>query len=284
MTTPIASVIVPAHDEAICIGRLLRGLTTGAEPAELEIVVVCNGCSDRTADIARSFGAAVQVVEIPEPSKRAALRRGDEVAAAFPRLYVDADVEIGVEDVRHLADALRTGDVLACAPERRLSRHRVRRIVGWYYDVWERLPQVRAGLFGRGVVAVSAEGHARISALPPVMSDDLVMSEAFTAAERRIVTDAQVVVHPARTMRSLLARRVRVTTGVAQAEQHDLRSDDARTTVRGLLRLARHDRIVATRLPVFLLVTVMAQMRSHRRVKSDDYTTWLRDESSRSGT
>lgn len=49
----------------------------------------------------------------------------------------------------------------------------------WYYDVWQRLPQVREGLFGRGMIVLSPEGHERVRALPQVMSDDLAMSESF---------------------------------------------------------------------------------------------------------
>lgn len=276
-----ASVVVPAHDEEAGIARLLHCLTDGAGRGELEIVVVCNGCTDRTAEIARTFGPDIRVEEIAQPSKHEALRRGNEAATAFPRLYVDADVELDVESVRRLVAALGTGEVLACAPRRVLSRQGVRRVAGFYYDVWERLPQVRAGLFGRGVVAVSAHGHARIAALPPMMSDDLVMSEAFTQDERRIVEGAQVVVHPARNLKALVNRRVRVATGTAQAQNHELTGTEARTTVRGLLRLARADRVVATRLPVFLAVTVVARLRSSRRIRSGDYDTWLRDDTSR---
>ena len=39
--------------------------------------------------------------------------------------------------------------------------------------MWSRLPAIRAGLFGRGVVGVSAEGFARLAALPELMGDDL---------------------------------------------------------------------------------------------------------------
>ena len=35
----------------------------------------------------------------PVPSKRAALEAGDEAAKTFPRVYLDADVEIGADDI-----------------------------------------------------------------------------------------------------------------------------------------------------------------------------------------
>src|SRR4051812_46956466 len=97
------SIVIPAHNEAAVIGRCLSGLTQGAAPGELEIIVVCNGCTDGTAHIARSFGQDVRVVETQIASKAAALNLGDEVASGFPRFYVDADVRLPLDSVRAVA-------------------------------------------------------------------------------------------------------------------------------------------------------------------------------------
>src|SRR3954452_8210976 len=116
MTTPRASIVIPAHDEAAVIGRLLTALTTGAEPGELAIVVACNGCTDDTAAIAATF-PGVTVVDLPEPSKTAALNAGDDAAGdVFPRLYVDADILVDLAAVRAVADVLDTDVPRAAAP------------------------------------------------------------------------------------------------------------------------------------------------------------------------
>ena len=93
------SVIIPAQNEARSIGRGLASLLDGLVDDELQIVVVCNGCTDDTAEIARRFGPPVEVVETPVASKSAALRRGEEIATGFPRFYVDADVELPLESL-----------------------------------------------------------------------------------------------------------------------------------------------------------------------------------------
>jgi hypothetical protein len=82
-----------------------------------------------------------------------ALKAGDEAATAFPRVYLDADVEIGANDIWELANALEAPGVLGAAPERQLDLTRSARLVRWYYDIWQRLAGVQRGLFGRGVVA-----------------------------------------------------------------------------------------------------------------------------------
>lgn len=278
----VASVVIPAHDEERTIARLLEALACDPEIA-LELIVVCNGCSDRTAEIAKRFAPQVTVVEIAEASKWAALSRGDEIAHGFPRVYIDADVEITARSVQQLALAVGADAVLAAGPARVIPRAGTNVLVRWYYDVWERLPQVREGLFGRGVIAFSAAGHARIRGLPRLMSDDLAVSEAFGPNERAVVPTAQVVVRPPRTLSDLLRRRIRVATGNAQADAQGVRGHASVTRHVTMLRLVtRHPDLVA-KVPVFLGVAVVARRAARRAVRSGDFTTWHRDESSREG-
>lgn len=274
-----ASVIIPAHNEARTIHRLLSQLTTPVNGRSLEVLVVCNGCTDATAQIARAHGVVVH--EIPDASKRKALRRGDDVAHAFPRVYIDADVEITAADVLRLADAVATGEIQASAPERRIPREGVNLLVNWYYDVWETLPQVRGGLFGRGVIALSEDGNARVRALPPSMSDDLVVSEAFGPHETLVLRDAYVVIRPPKTVGDLVRRRIRVATGNVEASTAGLQSRGARTTLSTVVGVGRTRPTLFLKAPVFLGVALVARFLSRRAVRAGDFTTWQRDESSR---
>ena len=278
----VATVIVPAHNEARVIGRLLEQLVAAARLRDLKVVVVANGCTDDTAKVAASFGPPVRVMSIPEPSKLEALRVGDQAADDFPRLYIDADVEIHAEGIRALEAALREPGALAAGPRRVLEMSGSAWPVRWYYDVWARLPEVRAGLFGRGVIGVSSAGHARLAGLPPLMADDLGASLAFTPGERTIVPDAQVVVHAPRTLGDLLRRRVRVATGVTQVETtQSAPASTARTRPAHLIAIIRAEPRIALRVAVFIAVTVLARLRARRAAARADYSTWLRDESSR---
>ena len=47
------TVVVPAHDEEPVIARCLAVLLDGAAPGEFPVVVVVNGSTDRTAEVAR---------------------------------------------------------------------------------------------------------------------------------------------------------------------------------------------------------------------------------------
>ncbi|GAA3888891.1 glycosyltransferase [Streptomyces lacrimifluminis] len=280
----MTSIVIPAHNEARVIGRLLDSLVADSADGETDIVVVCNGCTDDTARIAATHGPRVRVVEIPTPSKHAALRAGDDHARGFPRLYVDADVVLTAADVRALVEPLNddTSDILATAPERRIPLTGCGWRVRAYYRVWQRLPAVREGLFGRGVIAVSKAGHARIAALPPLMADDLAASLAFAPGERLVVGGAGVVVHPPRTWRDLMKRRVRAAVSTAQVEQHQEPEEaSARTSVADLKALVRRDPRLFPSVVVFVAAAVAARRASRKAIRAQDFGTWLRDESSR---
>jgi glycosyltransferase involved in cell wall biosynthesis len=277
----VISVVIPAHNEASVISRLLAGLLADAHADELQVVVVANGCSDETARIAATFGQRVSVVSTPIASKSHALQLGDTHARGFPRLYVDADVELGIQDVRALADALGEPGVLAAAPTRVLTMDGRPLTVRWYYDIWQRLPGVRDGLYGRGVIGVSEAGHQRLAALPSVMNDDLAASVAFEPTERRVVRGARVVVHPPRTASDLVRRRIRALTGIAQLQGRMEGVGEARTTRLDLMRIVRDEPATVPRLAVFLGVTAVARWKARRPIRSQDFTTWLRDDSSR---
>lgn len=280
----MTSIVIPAHNEARVIGRLLDALLAGLPEDDTDIVVVCNGCTDDTARIAAERGPRVRVVETPVPSKHTALRTGDDHARGFPRVYVDADVVIPGADVLALAEPLHdtASGILATAPERRIplaaSAWRVRA----YYRVWQRLPAVREGLFGRGVIAVSKAGFDRIATLPPLMADDLAASLAFAAEERRVVGAARVVIQPPRTWRDLIKRRIRAAVSTAQVEEHRRPEEaSARTSTADLAALLRAEPTLLPGVVVFLAAAVAARRGAARAIRAQDFGTWLRDESSR---
>ena len=116
MTTTKGSILIPAHNEAAVIVRCLDALFEGVEPTELEVAVVCNGCSDNTAHLARTSKHEVMVLEFDVPSKPMALRMGEKALTTFPRLYLDADVVLPGPSALKLLDQLRNGPALAPRP------------------------------------------------------------------------------------------------------------------------------------------------------------------------
>lgn len=277
------SVVIPAYNEGRVLGRLLSRLVASAQPDELDIIVAANGCTDNTVEVAAAFGPPVRVLTIASAFKPEALSEGDRAATGFPRVYLDADVEIGVEALRAMQEELQRPGILAAAPEREFAMTGRSWVVRWYYDVWTRLPEVRRGLFGRGVIAVGKEGHDRIPALQPVIADDLAVSLAFKPDETAIVSRARVLIHPPRTAADLLRRRMRVAESTAQLKATPGMPDpgNTRTKSSDLLSLARTGPGMALRVSLFLVIGLVARLRAKRSAILNDYSAWHRDESSR---
>jgi hypothetical protein len=246
----------------------------------MDIIVVANGCTDNTAEIAASFGPAVRVLTLPAASKHDALTVGDRAAAGFPRIYADADVELRVADVRALVAALHQPGILAAAPQRELVMTGRPWQVRWYYDVWTLLPGVQRGLWGRGVIAVNEAGNRRLAGLPALQADDLAASLMFESHETVLVPGARVIIHLPRTFAGLLSRRARVVTGAAQIEREsgmDISGD--RTRISDLAAIVRRQPGMLPRVGYFLSVAVFARLRATPARARGDYQTWLRDDS-----
>jgi len=215
------SIVVPAHNEAKVIARCLRSMTEGARPGELEVLVVCNGCSDDTEAIAASFGGPVRVLVSPVASKNAALNLGHSTATGWPRFFVDADIELPLASIRKVAALLDGGRILGAAPRITVDLAGCSAPVRAYYDIWLRTPYVNEGMLGSGVYAISRAGGARFDAFPDIIADDGFVRLLFSPEERRTVDDCHFVMRPPATLRSLIHINVRRRVGLFEmAERH----------------------------------------------------------------
>lgn len=283
----MTSVIIAAFNEAAVIGRNLDRLLAGAEPGELDVVVVANGCTDDTAEVARRRD--VRVLDLAEPGKAGALNAGDAVAEHTPRVYLDADIETSAATVRALADALTTAAPggrpapLVAVPARRLVLDGRPIAVRAYYAIQSRLPAALSGLYGRGMIALSAEGRARFDRFPDVLADDLFLDSLFTDDERVVVAGVHTEVQTPRRTRDLVRRLTRVRRGNAA-----LRNAPAVAGTPGVRASARTSWLRDVVLPrpwlapagvVYAAITLLAEVRARRGAGG-----WEHDTSSRQGT
>ena len=237
----LGSVVIPAHNEAAVIGRCLDALFTDFAPGELDVVVVCNGCSDDTSALARSAGHPIRVIERRAASKPAALRLGDTAVTALPRLYLDADVVLPGPAARAVLERLRAGAVAARPPVRYESSD-ASAPVRSYYRARSRVPAVLGSLWGAGVYGLSAAGRQRFDAFPDLIADDLWVDRHFDPSEVEIVDAAPVVVTVPRRSRDLVRVLRRSYRGKAEPapviDLGDPAPETIRSTVQDLGRLA----------------------------------------------
>jgi Glycosyl transferase family 2 len=275
------SVIIPAHNESSVIARTLAAMTDGAEPGELDVIVVCNGCTDDTSRVARQFSPKVRVVETEIASKTHALNVGNDVALASPRVYADADVVISVESIRMLARRLERGDVLAVAPTPKFDLTGCSWMVRACYEIRSLLPSAQEGIGGSGVYALSERGRARFCEFPILTADDGFVRIQFQPEERETTPLATSIVFPPRTILGLIATKTRAHYGSLQLAHlfPRLWKNRGESNNRSLIRLFRNP-LLWGKLAVYCLVTTIAKRRAKNRLHSAS-VRWERDNTSR---
>jgi glycosyltransferase involved in cell wall biosynthesis len=189
--TALFSVLVPASNEASYVGTCLDALLkSDTPPCRVEVVVIANGCTDRTADIARGFvplaearGWSMQVLDLVEGGKLGALNAGDATASGTMRAYLDADVIVSAPLLAQLARTLDVASARYATGTARISPAKSAATRA-YARFWQRLPFVKSGAPGFGLFAVNAAGRARWGDFPDIISDDTFVRLQFLPNER----------------------------------------------------------------------------------------------------
>lgn len=269
------SVIIPAHDEAATLPHLLAGLQGDA----LEVVVVCNGCMDDSAQVARKHAPRATVIEIAEASKIAALRAGDDVASTFPRFYVDADIEVDAATLRALASRLMAGR-LAVAPTARHDTTGSSWPVRSYYRILPLLPVVSTSIVGTGCIGLSEVARSRFDDWPSVLADDYFLDGLFDAAEKERVEATGSRVTAPLGVADLVARRVRVIRANRQVDALGLRAAPA-GRAQGLVGVLRRHPTRVLDMTVFVVVSLWVRVLVARR--RGQQIEWGRDRSREQG-
>jgi cellulose synthase/poly-beta-1,6-N-acetylglucosamine synthase-like glycosyltransferase/peptidoglycan/xylan/chitin deacetylase (PgdA/CDA1 family) len=110
---PSVAVIVPAFNEEVGIGRAVSSLAASTYP-HLEIVVVDDGSTDRTAEIVEGLKLAqVELVRRPNGGKAAALTTGIHHTEAEVVVMVDGDTVFEEDTITRLVQPLSDPQVTA---------------------------------------------------------------------------------------------------------------------------------------------------------------------------
>lgn len=276
------SIIIPAHNEENVIAAALNPLVAAAASGAVEVIVVCNGCTDHTAQVVASFGKIFTCLETPVPSKTNALNLGDAKASGFPRIYQDADVVLSIEAIHQIAQVLQSGKYFAAAPAMRMDVRNASWLVRSYYEVWQQLPYVQEGMIGTGVYALSEEGRKRFDVFPKIIADDGYIRALFKTNERTSVVNCFSLVQAPTTLSGLLKIKTRSRLGgyeLAMKFPGLLKNEEKKygTAILNLIeKFALWPQIF-----IYLYVNLVTRMRAKRYARGKGFNGWERDESSR---
>ncbi len=214
------SVVIPAHQEEASIAAAIDSVLQD-DLDDLEIVVVANACSDRTASRAAAASDSVTVIETDIAGKCHAMNLGDSAVTSFPRAYMDGDVDLIPGTLGSLMESIGRGLHLTC-PKARLEPSGLStaaklvlkgQSTNQFYN-GEHAPN------GSGIFVVSEAGRSRWGAFPEhVINDDGFVGLHFTLEESRVTPDAISNVYPPITFWDMIGPRSRSIRGNWQLEK-----------------------------------------------------------------
>lgn len=218
---PEVTLVVPAWNEAAWIGAKIANCLELDYPRDrLKILVVTDGSTDDTAEIARRF-AGVEVLERRERvGKAAAINRAMEWVTSPIVVLSDANTMLNCEAVRELVRHYADASVGAVAGEKRIRRRDSAAAAGegFYWRYESRLKRLDSELW----TVVGAAGELlsyRRELFTPLeedaVQDDFLLSLRIAARGYRVVYESRAYAteEASMTIAEELTRRIRIAAG-----------------------------------------------------------------------
>lgn len=227
--TPRVTVVIAMHDGAgYARAKLDNVLALDYPPAQLDIIVACDGCTDDSAAVCRNYPEAhVRVLEFPVRRGKAACLN-DAVAAATGELLLLTDVRQHLEPdtLRVLVASLGDVDVGAVSGELRFEDPETGFARGvdayWRYEKFIRRAESLSGSTVGVTGALYAMRRALFQPLPDgTILDDVLNPMNVVRQGKRVVFESAAVAwdRPAQSLAHERRRKVRTLAGNYQLLQ-----------------------------------------------------------------
>lgn len=226
--TPVMSIIVPVFNEERVIERKIRNsLECDYPPEQLEVIVVSDGSTDATSDIARRH--PVRLVELPRGGKAAALNAGVATARGEVLVFTDANVELDRGALRVLARSFADETVGGVSGKKKYfvrsggDTTEVGENLYWRYEQWQKtLESAFGSIYAADGTLYAIRRELYVPIADPAQADDIAVSTRVVLQGRRLILDPEAIAYeetPAEG-RDEFVRKIRVTNHSLRALFH----------------------------------------------------------------
>jgi cellulose synthase/poly-beta-1,6-N-acetylglucosamine synthase-like glycosyltransferase len=199
--TPRATFVIAAYNEEGVIGGKIENVLSLDYPAEqLEVLVVSNGCTDRTNDIVRGYltDPRVRLIALEQPGKMQAVNEGVRQATGEIIVFSDADFFLDHHTLRLMARKFADPEVGGVSGARKPGITRKGDATGegeGMYVRWDKLQKIlesRIGsVFAADGLLYAIRKDLYVPLTDPTRGDDMTISTQIPLQGYRLIFEPQ---------------------------------------------------------------------------------------------
>jgi biofilm PGA synthesis N-glycosyltransferase PgaC len=225
--TPSVSIVIAVHNgESFLREKLASILALDYPQSKLEIIMVDDGSSDRTADIARSFESRITLVQSPKTGKSGALNQGMALASGEILVLTDVRQRLAPNSLRLLMENFADPRVGTVSAELQIQSGTTNEEVNtgayWKYERWIRI-QLSAidSIFGASGSYYAVRRELAVAIPAEILVDDMYLPlNAFFRGYRLIVDPRAKMYDYPTNLSAEFGRKVRTLAGNYQLLSH----------------------------------------------------------------
>lgn len=221
---PSVSALLPVHNGERWIAAKLDSLLALNYPHDrLQIVVISDGSTDRTEEIAMQYASrGIELIRLPRGGKALALNAGLKSATGDALFLTDVRQPLDPNSLRNLTACLADPAVGAASGELIMlddNTHEKSNVgLYWRYEKWirRRLSQIDSVLGATGAIYVIRRSLAQPMPPDTLLDDVYLPLLAFFAGRRVVFEESAIAYDQAAALQTEFRRKVRTLAGVYQ--------------------------------------------------------------------
>ncbi len=217
---PNISIILATHNGAHFLQEKLQSIFALDYPAErMEVIVVDDGSTDATANIAESYRERIRLIRIAKTGKAGAVNTGVQAARGEVLVLTDVRQQLASDSVRLLVENLADPKVAAASAELQIraggSLEEAHTGAYWKYEKWIRLNlSAIDSIFGATGSLYAIRRELAVTLPLDTLNDDMHMPLAAFLRGYRLVVDRRAKMYDYPTnLASEFGRKVRTLAG-----------------------------------------------------------------------
>ncbi|MEF1175046.1 glycosyltransferase, partial [Vibrio sinaloensis] len=246
----------------------------------IQVIVIPNGCIDRTEEISKAVDDRIEVLTLTEGSKVNAINYAYKFAKFDHILVQDADTLIEQKSIQNVLSFINKESYLfaSLVPETNTSKS------GWivrsYYSSLSKTPEHSIGMVGSGCYLLSRKAASKCFPFPQVIADDGYVKSILDKSNLSVIPESNIHVQAPRDVISLIKIKTRSKLGNIELSNRGKKINGDKNGLLTLFMLGVKERAFI-RFLIYASITAISLGRARWYLNNNSSLEWERDNSTR---